>query len=216
MLLPPERIIMNYFGFFLMLAVLTVCYIVMRTAANSNRHAERKTKEFLSRESEANSVRRADISGLAYVKIPLDTLPLAAMASTDKPELVDELRTLADKKILNLSMYTNTDLKMMYGPANLDELTVCDDNFTTLIRLLDAMGKALYKANLRTEAIRFLEYAISIDSDITNTYTLLGSLYHDKGNKDALDHLIKKSRTITSLSGKTITSLLYSIKSDAK
>ncbi len=207
---------MNYFNWFVLIAFLLTCLVIMRTASKSNRRAERRTREFLSRESEANSVRRADISNLAYIQLPLDTLPLDAMESTEKPELANELRAFADKKILNLSMYSNTDLKMMYGPANLDELTVCDDNFTALIRLLNSMGDALSKANLRAEAIRILEYAVSIDSDITSTYTLLGTLYHEANDEEALNRLIKKSRTITSLSGKTITSLLYSIKSDTK
>lgn len=207
---------MNYLGFFLLIAVITIAYIITRTAANSNRYTERKTKEFLLRESEANSVRRADISNLPYLVIPFDTLPLSEVKKTEHPELVDKLKALSDAKILNLSMYTNTDLKMLYGPANLEELSICDDNYTTLIRLLDAMGDALVNANLPEDAISILEYAVSIESDITRTYTNLGRLYHESGNEEALRSLIKKSRTITSLSGKTIPSLLYSIKSDTK
>ena len=207
---------MNYLGFFLLIAVITIAYIVTRTAANSNKHTEQKTKEFFSRESEANTVRRADISGLPYISIPFDTLPLSKVSETEHPELVKQLQNLSDAKILNLSMYTNTDLKMMYGPANLEDLSVCADNYTTLIRTLDAMGDALINANQSDAAIVILEYAISIDSDITRTYMNLGKLYQESGNEESFRNLIKKSRTITSLSGKTIPSLLYSIKSDKK
>ena len=44
-------------------------------------------------------------------------------------------------------MYTNTDLKMMYGPANLDTLSACDDAYADLILLLNKIGKTLLEAN---------------------------------------------------------------------
>ena len=53
-------------------------------------------------------------------------------------------------------MYTNTDLKMMYGPANLDTLSACDDAYADLILLLNKIGKTLLEANDASSAEQFL------------------------------------------------------------
>jgi hypothetical protein len=130
--------------------------------------------------------------------------------------LADELYALAGKKILNLSMYTNTDLKMTYGPANLDTLSACDDAYADLILLLNKIGKTLLEANDVSSAEQFLSYAVSIGSDITASYTMLATIYANKHDTDHLDELIRKAESITSLSGKTIQIKLHSIKSGLK
>ena len=170
----------------------------------------------LERESEANSVRKADISTLPYIEIPLDTLPVDTLSACGHSGLADELYALAGKKILNLSMYTNTDLKMTYGPANLDTLSACDDAYADLILLLNKIGKTLLEANDVSSAEQFLSYAVSIGSDITASYTMLATIYADKHDTDHLDELIRKAESITSLSGKTIQIKLHSIKSGLK
>ena len=55
--------------------------------------------------------------------------------------MINELNTglieaLKEKKILNLSGFTNTDLKLEYGVGNLTELTDYDNNYVTLSRSL--------------------------------------------------------------------------------
>ena len=113
-------------------------------------------------------------------------------------------------------MYTNTDLKMMYGPANLDTLSACDDAYADLILLLNKIGKTLLEANDVSSAEQCLSYAVSIGSDITASYTMLATIYADKHDTDHLDELIRKAESITSLSGKTIQIKLHSIKSGLK
>ena len=113
-------------------------------------------------------------------------------------------------------MYTNTDLKMLYGPANLDTLSACDEAYTSLILLLNKIGKTLLDADRPTDAKSFLAFAISIDSDITTSYTMLASIYADDHDASHIDELIRKAESITSLSGKTIQIKLHSIKSGLK
>ena len=53
------------------------------------------------------------------------------------------IEALKEKKILNLSGFTNTDLKLEYGVGNLTELTDYDNNYVTLSRSLARIAELL-------------------------------------------------------------------------
>lgn len=207
---------MEYTGLIIVFCILSLCFIVMRTVANDNRAMTRRTREFFEREQKANNVRRADISTLPYIEIPLDKLPVEALEKTSKPESKQKLLALSKQKILNLSMYTNTDLKMMYGPANLETLSACDEHYLQLIRLLQTIGETLLEAGERDAAESFFAYAISIGSDLSNTYVALGQIYADTKNDAKFHDLLLASENLTSLSAKNIQTKLNSIKSSMK
>lgn len=207
---------MHYITIIICCSFLALCYIVSRNVSRFKKSHGQSHEEFLEQESKANSVRKADISALPYIEIPLDELPLDALSACGYVSLAEELRALASVKILNLSMYTNTELKLMYGPANLTALSDCDDAYTSLIMLLNKIGASLLEADRPDDAEKFLSFAVSIGSDITTSYTMLATLYAEKHDTNRLDQLIQKADSITSLSGKTIQSKLHAISSGLK
>lgn len=207
---------MHYITIIICSSFLALCFTVTRSVSRFKKTHGQSRENLFERESEANSVRKADISSLPYIEIPLNALPVDALSAYGHAELANELRTLAQKKILNLSMYTNTDLKMMYGPANLDTLSACDDAYADLILLLNRIGQTLIDADATADAEQFLTYAVSIGSDISTSYTMLAAIYADAHDMAHLDELIHKAESITSLSGKTIQIKLHSIKSELK
>lgn len=207
---------MHYITIIICCSFLALCYIVSRNVSRFKKSHGQSHEEFLEQESRANSVRKADISALPYVEIPLNELPLDALSTCGCSTLAEELRALASVKILNLSMYTNTELKLMYGPANLTALSDCDDAYTSLIMLLNKIGASLLEADRPDDAEKFLSFAISIGSDITTSYTMLATLYAKKHDINRIDRLIGNADSLTSLSGKTIQSNLRSIKSGLK
>ena len=207
---------MHYITIIICCSFLALCYIVSRNVSRFKKSHGQSHEEFLEQESRANSVRKADISALPYVEIPLDELPLDALSACGYSALAEELRALASVKILNLSMYTNTELKLMYGPANLTALSDCDDAYTSLIMLLNKIGASLLEAGRPDDAEKFLSFAISIGSDITTSYTMLATLYAKKHDINRIDLLIGNADSLTSLSGKTIQSNLRSIRSGLK
>ena len=207
---------MHYITIIICCSFLALCYIVSRNVSRFKKSHGQSHEEFLEQESRANSVRKADISALPYVEIPLDELPLDALSACGYSALAEELRALASVKILNLSMYTNTELKLMYGPANLTALSDCDDAYTSLIMLLNKIGASLLEADRPDDAEKFLSFAISIGSDITTSYTMLATLYAKKHDINRIDRLIGNADSLTSLSGKTIQSNLRSIRSGLK
>lgn len=145
---------------------------------------------FWERERKANFTRKRDISQLELLDADLESLPFSPNPDEQEAELSDRVRTCASAKMLNLTGYSNTDLKEQYGAGNLDELTEWDQNFMYFIRALSQWGSYLYQKQdyARTKAI--MEYSIEIGSDISTVYTTLGEIYAREHDWEKVDKLI--------------------------
>ena len=120
--------------FFPIFVIILATFAVLRSRA-SKKNAE-TISEYLKKESDANFSRKKDISNLNYIVIPLDSLPIGAHPEVDFSQFEDVITDLSTKQILNLNGISNTDLKIMYGAANLNALSEFDNNYTTLITTL--------------------------------------------------------------------------------
>lgn len=154
---------------------------------------------FWQREAQADNVRRQSLDNLDYITIPLDSLPFFSGIDEKLDELQKNITDLAPCTMVNLSNYTNTELKLMYGPANLPALTEYDQNYTRLVRTLYQWGNRLSEIGHDKEAIQVLEYAVSIKSDVTAGYLLLGKLYQKTGSPHKIDTLIATASSLDSL-----------------
>lgn len=199
-------------GFFLFLSIMVFSITILGTARRSNQRQDRASKSFWEREAEANSVRRQDISALDYIEVPLERFNIPRLNDLGLTNIANELSKLSTLKIINLSKYTNTELKMMYGPANLNDLSDYDTNFTSYIRLLDKLGKELINANENELAISVLEYAVGIGSDITSTFTMLADMYIQQDKPSKIDNLYQLASSLTSLTKDIILTKLDNIK----
>lgn len=170
------------------------------------------TEDFWSREDQANQIRRKDISNLPYIIIPLEKFPIGISDDEELTDYENDLKTLASRKILNLSHQSNTDLKLAYGPANLPALSEYDQNYTTLLRNLVAYADCLIKNGFKSEAVPVLEFGISIDSDIRANYTLLAELYKEQGNASKIQELIDKAASLDSMMRSAILEQLHTIQ----
>ena len=176
------------------------------------RKMQKKEDDFWERELLADSVRRKPIDGLKYVKIP-DDLPTELLS--DVPEMESILATidgLRKDKILNLTGYTNTDLKMEYGAANLTDLSRFDGNFTTLITTFQKWADLLLDAGYEAEAVSLMEFIVDNGGDIGKTYRLLGRHYIDAGEPSKLDVLIERARKLKSLNTPYIVESIEALK----
>lgn len=183
---------------FLTIFIIVTLYISIRTRHST--HAEEDIwDDFWKKEQEANWTRRQDISSLAYIKLPLDALPLGAYDDEALACYEDALRDLAKKPVCNLNGISNTDLKLRYGVANLPALTECDTNYSTLLSLLANYGEKLYELSHKKEAEQVLEYALSLGTDVGKTYELLADIYEEEGAPDKLDALRQAAENITSI-----------------
>ena len=180
---------------------------------NTKKHEE-LNKEFWKRERESNTVRKKDISALNYIIIP-DTLPVpvdySGSEGSNLKTALNNFYTFKDKKMLNLTGKSNTDLKAAYGAANLDALSEYDENCTQMLKSIIPLATELNKSGLTDEAAAYLEFGISCHTDITQNYIMLGEYYASKGNKDKIQHLVNVAESLDSLTKKTIISRLDSI-----
>ena len=132
--------------YFIIILIVIQLYLKKSTRSGSER-----SKKYWEREQKANSTRKQDISTLNYIKWD-DSLPAIDNSLTladilnNSPEALkayNNIQTLKTEPMLNLSEYSNTDLKLKYGVANLDTLTQYEDNYTSFIKSLSELGHIL-------------------------------------------------------------------------
>lgn len=210
-------------------SLISFCLLIFLLNKRHSKMEKSMKEAFWKREEEANHTRRKSLDNLPYITIPLEELPLAchitgdaaafqntddaiAFRNTDDAtanEIISEeckevLRSLSTRKIVNLTGYTNTDLKLSYGTANITCLTEYDQNYTLLVSTLQKWAEVLYRGGAKKECRQVLEYAVSIGTDVSHTYFLLADLYDEEGESDLKYSLIEKASGLASLSSKVI------------
>lgn len=173
---------------------------------------EKKSKEglqeFLKTEAEANNTRKQDISNLDYVFFSLSSLPEYKGTNPDILSQQKRLLFFEGKQMLNLSAYTNTQLKLMYGAANLDILSAADVNFINFSRELFKYGQLLYDEGQEDQALEVLEYGIDIKTDLSKHYALLTEIYVKHQQLDKLLLLKENAENIHTMMKDSIVSSL--------
>jgi hypothetical protein len=192
--------------------LLTLFLIIKFADRKSQMEVKSKNNEFWKREQQANATRNADISGLDYLHIPYENLPLMDTKDDNLLRLQKNILSLEDSFILNLIGLTNTDLKLLYGTANINFLSTCDSNFITLIKTLYEWGAELYNQGYVTEACQVLEYGISIKTDIAKHYILLGKIYQSLKAYEKIDDLILILSELNSSTKQSALSALNELK----
>ncbi len=182
--------------------------VVSYKRRKADRTRENKERDFWERENAANATRKQDISNLNYVDFTGVSLPFARFSDVFLHQCEEQILKLKDEKILNLTGITNTDLKLKYGAANLTFLTQCDQNFTLLARTLNSWGQRLKELSHTEEAIQVLTFAVSIESDIKNTYQLLAELFLQTGQQEKLKDLKSSASNLNSLMKEPILAML--------
>jgi hypothetical protein len=189
-------------------SILVLGWVLNHNIRKNNGNDQRSVNNLLRREDAANATRRKDISQLPYVNVPLDTLPLNFTVNDEKKQLkideyVKEIHSLSEKKMLNLIGVSNTELKETYGPANLEALSIYDQTYARYIRTLYLLSDIIY-ADYPAEAAKLSEYCISIGTDISGTYELLGKYYLAHNERERFEELYQHIPDKESISGKTI------------
>ena len=166
--------------------IIFILYLAFkRTKQTQNQ--QNANQSFLERERLANNTRKKDISGLNYLPFTTDRLP-DSVSSDEKLNIIEsELKELSNQKIINLSQYSNTDLKLMYGPANLPALSEYDNNYHRLAALfLDYASRQLELCDT-SAAIAALEYAAELRIQSSRIYLLLAELYLKQGTPEKIN-----------------------------
>lgn len=188
--------------FIAIFAILSITFMLL--VKRSNRAVQKKREQFWQTEQEADSVRKQDISHLDYVYIPMELLPFGIDTSPEVQRLESTIRTLDTVKILNLSQYTNTELKLQYGVANLPFLSECDEHYTQLIRSLYQWACLLLDHDHLTEAVQLAKCSIDLGSDISGCYYMLCDYYVSTDDTDGIRQLQASAACLTGLQADSI------------
>ncbi|MCR4658394.1 MAG: hypothetical protein K5770_19510 [Lachnospiraceae bacterium] len=178
----------------------------------SRKGIDSELKNFWDRELKANSVRKQPLTDIIYIEPDFSALPFDEAPSDDAvKDYQDRLLALKDKKIVNLSGVTNTDLKLKYGVANLDYLSSCDENYTELVKNLYLWANALYSSGKKEEAVKVLEYGVfDIHTDVRSHYRLLADIYASDFDFEAIEKETLEAEKLTSQNRDAIVKMLKS------
>lgn len=186
-------------SFILFIIVLT--YILKK----SEKAEKNALNEFWEKEQQANQTRKKNLDGLDYVEIPFQYIPKSLLSDNDAvQDCMKTLEALGKKKIVNLTGYSNTDLKLQYGTANLTVLSEYDENYTLYARTIYKLARIYYDNGYESNAAILLEKAIESGTDITGNYTLLAEIYQKKGEQEKIKRLIDSAGSLRSITQKNI------------
>jgi len=181
--------------------LLIIIFILTIQLKRTEGREEKIEEEFWERERKSNSVRKKNIDNLNYIPFDPEMLPLnIEVHDSEIKTYIDELGSLKDKRILNCTGKSNTDLKLEYGTANINALSEYDQNYTTLVHNIAFIAQYYFDNGYIAEAKMLLEYGISICTDVKLNYDLLGKIYCNEGNFEKIEELRQKASVLNSLS----------------
>ncbi len=186
-------------------SLIIFCSLLSMQLKRSKKENKETEQSFWNREHKANSVRKKPLDDLEYITIPMDRFPTALLR--DNPyinDCIETLETLSEQPIVNFTGYSNTDLKLEYGTANITVLTEYDQNYTTLVRTLQKWADLLLEKGFSGEAEILMEYAISIHTDISKTYYKLAEMYAVRLENERVRELIETAESLRSANKKII------------
>ena len=169
-------------------------------------------RSFNEKERRANSTLKQPLDNLAFITVPLDRIPAPEPAVSERSAaLIEELKRLSEKKIVNLTGISNTDLKLTYGAPNLPILSEYDQNFTSLCKTLYDLGCEYKAAGSEENAVTVFNIAVELGSDISLTYITLAEMYAEKGLYVEIQRLINRADGIRSLTKQSTINKLQNI-----
>ena len=179
----------------------SIALVLFISIAVRRQKIQKKQQEdsFWERERRANSVRKKPLDGLDYITVPMADFPTHLLADNETvSECIEILKTLSGQKIVNLTGYSNTDLKLEYGAANITVLSEYDQNYTLLVRTLQKWADALIDAGHMKEATVLMEFAISTNTDVSRTYYCLADYWASQGETAQIERLITVAENLRS------------------
>lgn len=181
------------------------CIIFSIALYRTKRIEQNLDQDFWQREQKANFTRKKSLDNLNYITIPEEILQMKPDCMTSEIEnCLRDLNDLSAFKIVNFTGYTNTDLKLEYGTANINILSDYDFHYTNLVTLLQKLAELLHDVLEDALAIKTLEFAVSTGTDVSKSYYLLAQLYQEAGKSEKIEELIAQAQNIRSILKDTI------------
>ncbi|MEE3354725.1 MAG: hypothetical protein VZR32_00105 [Candidatus Weimeria sp.] len=179
-----------------LIVILTLCILLAVRLAKIRKHQAEKDNAFWDREKQADTAIDKDLNSLTYITIPLSKFPLHFSEDDEVMMIEDALEEIATHRMLNLNGKTNTDLKLMYGPGNLEAVQQMGDDFSQMTILLCDYAKCLMQAERYHDALTVLSFGSSVNSDISTNYMLMGDCYQALHQERKIPAVIEQVKSL--------------------
>ena len=160
----------------------------------SSKAARKAEEEFWAREEQANFAPKQDISDLPLLKFDESVIPTppenAFSPEDDVTTYIKELKALIKEPMIDLSEYTNTDLKLAYGVANFTTLSSYDDNFNSFLLLLTNLARGYERREMYELSAATYRSALECGSLKLTDYTGLAKVYLSMDQPEKVSALI--------------------------
>ncbi|MCR5830487.1 MAG: hypothetical protein K6F93_09110 [Lachnospiraceae bacterium] len=118
---------------------------------------------FWEKERRASFTPTVKIDNLPYITLDESVIPTPCDEDSEElRNVLNEIRSLKDSKMIDLSDLTNTDLKLKYGTPNFTVLAKADADFALLVSDCEKAGELLSEAGRSDEAYAITDYAARI------------------------------------------------------
>ena len=152
-----------------------------------------QSQEFWQREEKANHTRNKDFSDLPMFVPERDSIPMPETTDENARYYQNKVLECLELPMMNLSQYTNTDLKLAYGVGNFKTLSNYDDNFNKLLMNLSNLGNAYSHIGMHDEAASVFRYCLDAGSKKATDYKDLAAAYAAMGSYSRIDDLIAEA-----------------------
>jgi hypothetical protein len=162
--------------------VFLICFTIFAAWLFYEQHKSQKmddnaSNEFWEREERANRTRNKDISNLPLLHVEETEIP---DCGSDDETITYYIRLLHEnikRPMMDLSSYSNTDLKLAYGVGNFKTLSDYDENYNTFLLNLTNLARAYFRAELYEQAAATLRLALAYGSQKIIDYSCLAKSY---------------------------------------
>lgn len=174
--------------------------IILKYKLRTVERQEQAMEEELRRiERQASLPIKKSLQSLPRITISLADLPFYEDTTAEIALCQSTIQELSSQTICNLTGLSNTELKLQYGAGNLDELLEYEQNYLLLIRTLSDWGAKLYGQHNYKDAETVLQYAVSCQSDLRQTYTSLTKIYLEQDSLEKIHKLARQAENISSM-----------------
>ncbi|MCL1863380.1 MAG: hypothetical protein FWF78_07430 [Defluviitaleaceae bacterium] len=170
-----------YINLVILLLSLVGVVSVFWASARHNKRRDETRRRFLESEDAANSVRKKEIDPALFYTADLSVLP--PIPEGDPHQVA---RCAKRVMIYFAEPLTNLELKMQYGPAQMDFIAEYEENFNAYLKALTKWAAEATDA----DAIKILQHAISLGSEYRDTYRLAADILSKQGDKYGMESLL--------------------------
>ena len=144
-------------------------------------------KILLEEEHATQFVRSKDLPQEFFIQVDQDAFPNVAHEACQK--MYQRLVYQMNQPMVNLKEHSNLELKRLYGPQIVDQVSGYEKNYFEFIDILFKYGKILYDNQYIKEAQSVLEQGILYHCDLSKCYLLLLQIYKEQKDEQAISRL---------------------------